>query len=138
MSQEQADPKAIAASWLSDYRQAVYEKDVIAFSSLFLPNGWFRDVLVFDWDNRSLEGPDKIKSYLTDRLKSSAISNIQLDVQTYLEPSLFPVSSKVSGIENERGKRRTCCGYTQVLPVSMHRMHSGRPRAFSHCGRISS
>ena len=76
MAQIQVDPELIASKWLSEYSRAVYEHDVASFVSLFLPNGWFRDVLVFDWDCRSLEGPEKIKSYLSGRWESSKIKNI--------------------------------------------------------------
>lgn len=99
MSTIAEESKAFAENWLSEFSDAVYEKDVSAFTSLFLPNGWFRDVLVFDWDNRSLAGPEKIRSYIAGRLHSSNITNIRLDERQGLEPSFFAVSADLSGVE---------------------------------------
>lgn len=93
------DPRAIALPWLSDYARSLTSKDVHVVADLFLPNGWLRDVLVFSWDNRSLEGPAKIKTYLSTALPDAKIDNTTLDERPGLEPRLFAVSPEISGVE---------------------------------------
>lgn len=93
------DARAIAASWLSALSEALSEKDIEAVTSLFLPNGWLRDVLVFGWDSHSLEGTVKISNYLKAVLPNAQLKNVALDERPFLAPRLFPATPDVSGIE---------------------------------------
>ena len=89
-----------ANSWLALFSSAIAEGDSAAVSHLFLPDGWFRDILVFSWDFRSLEGRDKIKAYLEEGLSKTAIANIRLDESDGLAPRTFVFSStRPAGVE---------------------------------------
>ncbi|PIL34655.1 hypothetical protein GSI_03434 [Ganoderma sinense ZZ0214-1] len=85
------NPHLIASQWLSQCSSALRDADAKAFVDLFLPNGWLRDILVFTWDIRTLEGREKILSYLTDRFSDAHITNIRLDET----PDLSPRTSEV-------------------------------------------
>ncbi|THG97872.1 hypothetical protein EW026_g4211 [Hermanssonia centrifuga] len=87
----------IASKWLSEYSSALLSGDPQAVASTFVPGGWLRDVLTFTWDNRSLEGREKISSYLTDRLQRTQISHITLSKDPYFHPSYLPTGTGLDG-----------------------------------------
>ncbi|OCH92286.1 dimethylaniline monooxygenase (N-oxide-forming) [Obba rivulosa] len=89
----------IARAWLSTFAAAAVSGDVDAVTSTFLPNGWLRDLLTFTWDLRSLEGHDKIASFLQDTLAKARVFNIRLDESFPGSPAFFPVSASASGVE---------------------------------------
>ncbi|KAI1793660.1 dimethylaniline monooxygenase (N-oxide-forming) [Ganoderma leucocontextum] len=53
------NPLLVSSQWLSQCSSALQTADVKAFVDLFLPSGWLRDILVFTWDIRSLDGREK-------------------------------------------------------------------------------
>ena len=83
-----SEADSIAASWLAKLSSALQAEDTRAFAATFLPNGWFRDVLTFVWDTRSIRGPDAIASYLSEsnRLAKAKVTNITLDKDPYFVP----------------------------------------------------
>ncbi|KZT01059.1 FAD/NAD-P-binding domain-containing protein [Laetiporus sulphureus 93-53] len=80
------DLQDVADAWLTKFAVAVFSGDVAATVDCFIPNGWLRDVLIFTWDTRSLEGREKIAAYLQDTLSSAHISNFKLDEKPGLKP----------------------------------------------------
>ena len=80
------EPHAVAASWLTAFTFALEEANLDALRNLFLPDGWFRDILVFSWDVRSLEGRDRIQSYLTSKLSEAQISSVELRNDQHFSP----------------------------------------------------
>ncbi|EIW74464.1 FAD/NAD(P)-binding domain-containing protein [Coniophora puteana RWD-64-598 SS2] len=75
----------IARAWLAGLEHASIAGDVSLFIDLFTPEGWFRDLLCFSWDFRSISGRDKIAAFLADdvdgtrRLASAGLHDIVLD-----------------------------------------------------------
>ncbi|KAI0941996.1 hypothetical protein AcW1_009664 [Taiwanofungus camphoratus] len=104
----------IAATWLSEFALAVCSGDVAATVALFLPHGWLRDVLVFTWDTRSLEGHEKIASYLSNTLPSAQITNFRLDGQPGLRPEAALDTGVATGFTFETEDRRGH-GYVYLL-----------------------
>ena len=88
------NPHLIASQWLSQCSSALRDADAKAFVDLFLPNGWLRDLLVFTWDIRALEGREKILAYLTDRFSDARITDVRLNETVDLAPrvSKIPIS----------------------------------------------
>ena len=83
-------PKEIALAWLTRFSDGVCAADISRTVDTFLPHGWLRDVLVFTWDTRSLEGTAKIASYLSLNLKSGYISDVKLYEDMHVQPAFFP------------------------------------------------
>lgn len=82
--------RAIACAWLKDFTETTASGNAHGFATkLFKPDGWFRDVLVFTWDNRTLHGHGKIVDYLEKKLASANITNVALDETPGLLPSPF-------------------------------------------------
>ena len=84
------DAKVIAHHWLKDFVETTASGNAHSLATkLFKPDGWFRDVLVFSWDNRTLHGHRKIVEYLENNLASTKITNVVLDETPALCPSPF-------------------------------------------------
>jgi len=84
------DPRHIALNWLAHYAAAITAGDVVATTDTFLPHGWFRDVLTFTWNTRSLEGPARIAGYLKDKLKTGYITDLKHYEDLHVKPAFFP------------------------------------------------
>ncbi|KAI0776125.1 FAD/NAD-P-binding domain-containing protein [Trametes elegans] len=90
----------VASSWLDSLASALERGEAESLSALFLPDGWLRDVLVFTWDIRSLEGSDKIKSYLAERAAEAQITDVKLDNGAHLSPEIsFIPQLQVADVE---------------------------------------
>ncbi|KAL5482948.1 hypothetical protein ACEPAI_9543 [Sanghuangporus weigelae] len=90
-----------ALTWLSRISSYLAAKDADSVASLFLPEGWFKNSLVFSWDSRALEGPYKIASYLREVLPGTQVGPFVLDDKSGIPPSKFiaPDYSGREGIE---------------------------------------
>ena len=97
MTQSQ-DPTIIAQAWLTSFATALETHDASAVSQLFLPQGWLRDVLVFSWKTRSLEGPAKIAAYLSEHLPRHKVTAVKLSENEHLRPVPFE-AGPVTGVE---------------------------------------
>ena len=94
------NPHLVASQWLSQFSSALRDEDAKAFADLFLSNGWLRDILVFSWDIRALEGREKILVYLTDRFSDARITAVQLNETPELSPRACKIPvSQVPGVE---------------------------------------
>ncbi|KAI0663310.1 FAD/NAD-P-binding domain-containing protein [Cubamyces menziesii] len=94
------DPHLVSVDWLAAFSAAVETADCEAFARLFLLDGWLRDILVFTWDIRSLEGREKISFYLSSTLAPSTITDIKLDERPFLAPRPRPMSpDQTMGVE---------------------------------------
>lgn len=84
------DARAIAHAWLKDFVEITASGNAQHFATkLFKPDSWFRDILVFTWDTRTLHGHGKIGDYLEKKLASASITNVVLDETPELRPSPF-------------------------------------------------
>ena len=92
MSAPPDTPSSAFAAWLSTFATAIIAADSDSVAALFLPNGWFRDILTLTWDFRALRGPEKISAHLKEHARPNAISNIKLDEDPYLLPHYVPGS----------------------------------------------
>ena len=68
-------------------------------AAAFLPDGWLRDFLTFTWDNRSLEGTQKIADYVATSIARVNITNVRLTDDAHFLPTLFDAGPGVQGVE---------------------------------------
>ncbi|MDQ1505998.1 MAG: hypothetical protein QOD57_3725 [Actinomycetota bacterium] len=64
-------PRAIASRWLADFSAALEQRDPQTIGGLFLPDGWWRDLLALTWDLRTFRGADAIARALVVGLEGS-------------------------------------------------------------------
>ncbi|KAI0832304.1 FAD/NAD-P-binding domain-containing protein [Trametes gibbosa] len=94
------DPILVASDWIATFSTATGCGDPQRVAETFLPTGWLRDVLVFTWDIRSLEGREGIASYLVDTLPQSRLSDYKIEKSPFLTPKTFEVPLKAAfGVE---------------------------------------
>ncbi|KAG1807045.1 FAD/NAD(P)-binding domain-containing protein [Suillus subaureus] len=102
------DLYAISANWLKSLEVASSTGDSTSFVSHFLSDGWFRDLLCFSWNFRTLSGSEKIHGFLSEvvdgkpRLEHSGLRDFELDDQTANAPSPFKLLGP-QGIEGVQG-----------------------------------
>ncbi len=68
----------VACRWLDEFGSALQDGDLDAVDRLFLADGWWRDLLAFTWDLRTIHGTEAIKSTLGATLEATRPSDFQL------------------------------------------------------------
>lgn len=113
------DPIEIAKRWLSQFEAALDGQYNLA--DCFLESSWFRDVLVFTWDSRTLRDK-QIVHYLQQR-RNTVFSNFQLDQEPGLEPTLGPLGPGAPTGVSYAFKFQTNLargrGYVRLLPETV-------------------
>src|SRR5688572_16008076 len=67
-----------AGRWLADFGAALEGRDTAAVEALFLPDGWWRDLLAFTWDLRTFHGTGAIVGAFDATLKVACPSGFAL------------------------------------------------------------
>ncbi|EJC99000.1 FAD/NAD-binding domain-containing protein [Fomitiporia mediterranea MF3/22] len=94
------DARQVALDWFALFSDHLTAKRADSVAPLFLQNGWLKDSLVFGWDTRALEGPEKIAHYLHEVLPGTRIDGLALYEQSGIPPSTFGVpESTEPGVE---------------------------------------
>ncbi|KAJ3773882.1 FAD/NAD-P-binding domain-containing protein [Lentinula raphanica] len=86
----------VASSWFIRFSECLQRGDIAGTTSLFLPNGWLRDFLAFNWDLRTLHGHEKISAYLSEHLPTSKFSEFELGSDQYYKPAPGPMPGTVN------------------------------------------
>ncbi|KAJ4478382.1 FAD/NAD-P-binding domain-containing protein [Lentinula aciculospora] len=82
------DLNRVAFSWLAQLSLSLEKKDAASCASLFHSNGWLRDLLVFSWNLRTLNGHERILEYLSSNMDSTTISDLKITSDNvYFKPS---------------------------------------------------
>ncbi|KAJ7088473.1 FAD/NAD-P-binding domain-containing protein [Mycena belliarum] len=92
------DSPGIAAAWLQAFSDALAAGDVSGVVSCLTPDGWFRDILVFTWNNRTLRGRARIAEYLADTMQPAKISAVQLETNAHLTPEFGHITHAAAGV----------------------------------------
>lgn len=112
------DAYAISTTWLATFGKALEEGNVEGLLPCILPHGWFRDILVFTWDNRSAHGHDSIRSFLAPTLPNAQITNVRLDERQYYKPMYGSIMGPVLGVGTGflfDTPIATCQGYARLM-----------------------
>ena len=74
----QDSPQYIAQQWLANLEKALTAKDLCRLGNIMHDDCWWRDMLTFDWDLRTIQGLDKLKTYFEKHLARTGIGNFCL------------------------------------------------------------
>ena len=108
-----ADVHKIASEWVESLNKALSSQDYDTLKQLFLLGSCWRDQLALSWDYHTLNGPEKIISFLKSSPRGSRIKSISIDDSSTLHAphvSAVDFDGKVKGvgsflnIENDVGK----------------------------------
>lgn len=83
MSNQKVDNESSASqqvtNWLQGFDQALHAKDINKAAEYFEADGYWRDLVSFTWNIKTLEGKDDIKEMLAHTLKTAEPHNWQLE-----------------------------------------------------------
>jgi len=63
-------PTTQASTWLASFARALEKRDIAAAAGVFLENSYWRDLLAFTWNIKTMEGRDAIESMLEATLET--------------------------------------------------------------------
>ncbi len=66
-----AEPAAQVQQWLSSFEDALTRGDAAAASELFLEDGYWRDLVAFTWNLKTVEGRDGVRDMLEHTLETA-------------------------------------------------------------------
>ncbi|KAF7323222.1 Flavin-binding monooxygenase [Mycena chlorophos] len=90
----------LASSWLQSFAKALESANVDAVVECFCADGFLRDILALNWDNRTLQGHSNISAYLVDFLEDASISAVELSQKSAFKPEYgrFTETLSVCGV----------------------------------------
>jgi cation diffusion facilitator CzcD-associated flavoprotein CzcO len=74
-----AEPRRIAERWLSAFTDALKTRDYDRVAGMMHADCYWRDLLTFSWDFRTLQGAVKIKSWLRDTYDAVGVYGFRLE-----------------------------------------------------------
>lgn len=90
------NPKAVAQEWISKLESVLASKDVSRLGSIMHADCWWRDMLAFDWDLRTIHGLDKLTEYIGKNIESAQLSKLRLHQSGKFAPA---VAKPIDGLE---------------------------------------
>jgi hypothetical protein len=82
----QANVTLTSRNWLNAFQRALSSNDASTWNSLFAPDSWLKDNLVFRWDSATVEGASSIRDYI--QRNGPKLSNLQLSKSRNFQPTL--------------------------------------------------
>lgn len=119
-SEAQVDARQVAADWLAKFDSAVSNRDYAAIADLFLPDGFLRDIFVFTWEPRTLQGQSAIRDFLSANFKYQKLRQFEIYEDNYLKTKLdtsipgFKVVDFTYTFETDNARGR---GGVKLMPV---------------------
>ena len=89
-------PVQVAQQWLTRLENALKNNDIASLPALMHQDSWWRDMLAFSWDLRTIHGLDKLSAYFSDNLSLTAPYNFKLQDNGKFAPN---VQSPIQGLE---------------------------------------
>jgi len=89
-------PVAIAQQWLTRLESALKSNDIASLPNLMHQDSWWRDMLAFSWDLRTIHGLDKLSTYFSENLSHTAPYNFRLQDSGKFAPN---AQSPIEGLE---------------------------------------
>ena len=142
------DPWTIAQQWISKLEVVVGDSNVSQLDSLIHQDCWWRDMLVFTWDYRSIHGLDKLKDYLGGHISGTQYGRLRLRDTGKFAPriqepahglrwieSMFDFETKTgrgTGMlrlaQGSDGLWKGCMIYTALTEIKEYEEHAGMRR----------
>jgi hypothetical protein len=83
----EANVAIISRDWLDAFQRALISNNKLddsTWSSLFAPDSWLKDNLVFDWNSPTIEGPSSIRDHIQQN--NPKLNNLQLSKNRFFQP----------------------------------------------------
>ncbi|MCT8971434.1 NAD(P)/FAD-dependent oxidoreductase [Microbaculum marinisediminis] len=131
-------PASKASAWLADFSEALARGDIDAVLDCFVEDCYWRDIVSFTWNVKTLEGKPAIAAMLTSQLPATRPSNWRITEAPESVPvqAWFDFSTAAgagSGIFTlENGRCRTILTTLQSLAGHEEKAGQRRPMGVSH------
>ncbi|MEM7344886.1 MAG: NAD(P)-binding domain-containing protein [Chloroflexota bacterium] len=79
MSNNGSSPTQVVTNWLSAFGAALDSNDLAAAADMFEDDGFWRDLVSFTWNIKTMEGKDEVRAMLDARAADVAASNWQVE-----------------------------------------------------------
>jgi len=96
----ETSPREVAENWINQLEAVLNAQDASQLSSIMHQNSWWRDMLAFSWDIRTLRGIEKISSYTSENQTSSHLHNFKLRSEGKFTPKIITPMVGVTWIES--------------------------------------
>ena len=67
-----AEPAAQVEQWLSNFENALTRGDAAGAAELFLEDSYWRDLVAFTWNLKTVEGPEGVRDMLEATLANAS------------------------------------------------------------------
>ena len=157
----EANVKTVVSDWLHSLNDALSHHRYEVLKQFFLPESCWRDQLGLSWDYHTLQGPEKIISFLKTTPKGPRIESLEIDnTNSTRQPSVAAVDFKgnVNGIasfltvetdvgrgrgmvrllqDQKDGKWKAFTLFTAMLELKGHEetVKRNRPQGVDHGGQ---
>lgn len=89
-------PVAVAQQWLTRLETLLKRNDIASLPSIMHQDSWWRDMLAFSWDLRTIHGLDKLSTFFSENLSPTAPYNFKLKGGGKFAPN---VQSPIEGLD---------------------------------------
>lgn len=79
MTEQVSHPTKQVSEWLSNFGTALEHGNLSAAAGMFADESYWRDLVTFTWNIKTMEGPDEIKAMLEARAADTQASNWQIE-----------------------------------------------------------
>lgn len=100
IEQNRPNPRLIAQAWISKLESVLASKDVSRLGSIMHTDCWWRDMLAFEWDIRTIQGLDKLRDYIGKNIESAQLCNFRLHQSGKFAPSVAKPTDGLEWIES--------------------------------------
>jgi hypothetical protein len=84
----------VAQEWLNSLEAVFSSGDFSSLGDLFNEDSWWRDIIVLQWDFRTIHGREAIQNFLSQNKESGPLSNFRLHETGKFQPRLEIVNEK--------------------------------------------
>jgi cation diffusion facilitator CzcD-associated flavoprotein CzcO len=74
-----AEQHRIAEAWLAKFNEALRQRDYARVAAMMHADGYWRDLLTFGWDFRTLHGVDDVRAWLAEAFNSNPADDFRLE-----------------------------------------------------------
>ncbi len=114
------NPTQMATKWLNDFSDALARKDTAAAAGLFAEQSYWRDLVAFTWNIKTMEGRDAIRAMLDARLDEVGAGDWRLDGEANEADGVIDVWINFNtAVSHGRGHMRLRDGQCWTLLTTM-------------------
>ena len=111
--------KSIVTKWLSELEHLLSKRKYDSLKHLFREDSWLRDIQVFSWNLRTINGSARILDFLLQSTNDKELNSLSCKVSGHFQPSLRSVSSDLialSGCSTSRRPWIEVLGLLRLVP----------------------